>query len=209
MKNLFVCGTGTGVGKTIVAGILTEALKADYWKPVQCGDLTNTDTQTVKTLISNSKTTFHKERFSFKTPASPHLAAEIEGVEISLNDFKLPHTYNSIIAEGAGGVMVPLNTKGDMMVDLIKHLKAEVVLVSQNYLGSINHTLLTISALKNADIKMTGIVFNGEENYETEKFILNYTGLHKIGNVRTEKHFNKELILKYAASFNINLITKI
>lgn len=206
MRNLFVTGIGTGVGKTITACILAEALKVDYWKPMQCGDLEHTDTQIVKSLISNSQTIFHKEAFSFKTPASPHLAANIENVEISLNDFKLPNTSNTIIIEGSGGIMVPLNNKGDMMLDLIKHLNADVILVSQNYLGSINHTLLTFNALKAVNLKIAGIVFNGDENIETERFILNYTALPNIGNVRTEKSFNKDIILKYAASFNINLI---
>ena len=206
MKSLFVTGIGTSVGKTITACVLAEALRADYWKPVQCGDLGNSDTDIIRKLISNTKTVFHKETFAFKTPASPHLAASLEGVDICLNDFELPKSKNIIIIEGAGGLMVPLNNKGDMMIDLIKHLGSDVIIVSQNYLGSINHTLLTYNALKIANVKIAGIVFNGDENIETESFILKYTGLPNIGNVRTEETFTKELILNYAASFNINLI---
>jgi len=206
MNNYFITGTGTGVGKTIVASILTEALNADYWKPVQCGNLENTDKQIVRGLVSNSKSVFHKETFLLKTPVSPHLAASIEGVEINLNNIEIPYASNNIVIEGAGGLMVPINTKGDLMLDLIKKLRTDIILVSQNYLGSINHTLLTVSALNVANIKIAGIVFNGDENSETEKYILNYTSLPCLGKIRKEESLNKEIIIKYAKSFNINLL---
>ena len=137
-RPIFITGIGTGIGKTVVAAILTESLKADYWKPVQSGDLDNSDTMKVKSLISNDKTIFHSETFRLTHPFSPHKSAALDGIEISLNDFKLPETTNSLIIEGAGGLMVPLNDK-DLMIDLIKKLNAEVVLVIQHYLGSINH----------------------------------------------------------------------
>jgi dethiobiotin synthetase len=146
MKQLFVTGISTEVGKTVVSSILTEYLQADYWKPIQSGDLHLSDTMKVQSLVSNSKTVFHPERYRLQSPLSPHASAEIDGIQISLNDFELPQTENNLIVEGAGGLFVPLNEK-DTVIDLIERLKLPVVLVSRNYLGSINHTMLSIEAL--------------------------------------------------------------
>ena len=143
---LFVTGIGTEVGKTVISAILTEALEADYWKPVQAGDLDYSDTHKVKDLVSNSKSVFHCETHALNHPMSPHAAAERDGVEISLNDFQIPKTDNHLVIEGAGGLMVPLNRK-DCIIDLIENFGVEAVLVSRNYLGSINHTLLSVEAL--------------------------------------------------------------
>ena len=143
---LFVTGIGTEVGKTVIAAILTEALEADYWKPVQAGDLDYSDTHKVRDLVSNDKSVFHPETHALHHPMSPHAAAERDGVEISLDDFQLPQTENNLIVEGAGGLMVPLNSK-DCIIDLIEKLDIEVVLVSRTYLGSINHTLLSVEGI--------------------------------------------------------------
>ena len=143
---LFVTGIGTEVGKTVIAAILTEALEADYWKPVQAGDLDYSDTHKVRDLVSHDKSVFHPETHALHHPMSPHAAAERDGVEISLDDFQLPQTENNLIVEGAGGLMVPLNSK-DCIIDLIEKLDIEVVLVSRNYLGSINHTLLSVEGI--------------------------------------------------------------
>ncbi len=170
MKQLFVTGISTEVGKTVVSSILTEYLQADYWKPIQSGDLHFSDTMKVQSLVSNSKSVFHPERYRLQSPLSPHASAEIDGIQISLNDFVLPQTENNLIVEGAGGLFVPLNEK-DTVIDLIERLKLPVVLVSRNYLGSINHTMLSIEALKVRGIKIEGIVFNGEPTPATERFI--------------------------------------
>lgn len=200
MKKIFVTGIGTDVGKTVVSAILTEALEADYWKPVQAGDLDNSDSIKVENLISNAKTTIHSEGIRLNSPMSPHAAAAIENVKIKLTDFKLPETANTLIVEGAGGLMVPLNDK-DLIIDLIQKLDIEVVLVSQNYLGSINHTILSIDALKNRGIKVLGIIFNGESNKETEKYILNYSGLPCLGRIEQHTEINKEIVLSYKSQF--------
>ena len=170
MRRIFVTGIGTDVGKTVVSAILTEALEADYWKPIQAGDLDNSDSIKVQNLISNEKTVIHTEVIKLNSPMSPHAAAQIDNLEIKLSDFKLPETNNNLIVEGAGGLMVPLNDN-DLIIDLIEVLDVEVVLVSQNYLGSINHTILSLDALKNRGIKVLGVIFNGVENTETEKYI--------------------------------------
>lgn len=201
MRKIFVTGIGTDVGKTVVAAILTEALEADYWKPVQAGDLDNSDSIKVKNLISNSKSIIHLEGIKLSEPMSPHAAADIDSVEIDLPSFVVPRTENNLIVEGAGGLMVPLNEK-DLIIDLIEHIDAEVVLVSQNYLGSINHTILSIETLNSRGLKVIGIIFNGEENAETEKYILNYSGLKCLGRIKQHSTINKDVVLSYKTEFS-------
>ena len=172
-RQFFVTGIDTEVGKTVIAAMLTEGLEADYWKPIQAGDLQHTDTDKVKAWVSNSKTQFWKEAYAFKTPASPHYSAALENVEISLEKIQLPASSNHLIVEGAGGLMVPLNDQF-LIIDLIKKLNLPVVLVSKNYLGSINHTLLSIEMLQASKVSIKGIVFNGEAVPATENYILKY-----------------------------------
>ncbi|MDQ4140136.1 MAG: dethiobiotin synthase [Bacteroidota bacterium] len=200
MRNFFVTGIGTDVGKTVVAAILTEALQADYWKPVQSGSLDHTDTDTVKELISNQRTTFHPEAYRLQLPASPHQAADAENITLDPNKIQLPKTDNNLVIEGAGGLMVPLNSSF-LIVDLIAQLKAEVILVSRNYLGSINHTLLSIECLRQRQIPIMGIVFNGQPNPASEDFILAYSGLTKLPSVLPESEINAATITSYAAQF--------
>jgi len=203
MKKYFVTGIGTDIGKTVVAAILTEALEADYWKPVQSGDLHNSDTMKVQQLVSNSKTIFHPESYQLTQPMSPHAAARIDNIKIELSKITLPQTQNNLIIEGAGGLMVPLNDK-TLIIDLIQQLDVEVILVSQNYLGSINHTILSIDALKTRGINIAGIIFNGNENSETEKFILNHSKLRFLGRVKQHDSINKDVILSYKNQFQLN-----
>lgn len=172
----FVTGIDTEIGKTVVSAILVKGLEADYWKPVQSGDLDRTDTDRVRTWTGLPAERFHSETFRLTQPLSPHASAELDGVEIRLDQFKLPETHRPLIVEGAGGLMVPLN-KRDCMIDLIVHLGLPVVLVSRNYLGSINHTLLSIDALQKRRIPVAGLVFNGAEVPTTESVIREMTGL--------------------------------
>ncbi|QCR21420.1 dethiobiotin synthase [Pontibacter sp. SGAir0037] len=200
MKQYFVTGIGTDVGKTVAAAILTEALQADYWKPVQAGGLDFTDTDTVKSLVSNEKSFFFPEAYRLKMAASPHRAAAAEGIEIDMKGLKLPETQNNLIVEGAGGLMVPLN-KRSLVIDLVQQLGLEVVLVSRNYLGSINHTLLTAEVLRYRKIPVAGIIFNGEENTTSEDFIIKYTGLRRLPSIRQEADFCKDTVAEYAEQF--------
>lgn len=199
-KRYFVTGTGTGIGKTVISAILTEALRADYWKPVQAGSLENTDTDIVRGLVSNSESRFHPEAFRLKTACSPHAAAAIDGVDIRLGKILLPGTDNSLVMEGAGGLMVPLNSR-DMVIDLISEIEAEVILISKNYLGSINHTLLSWEALQIRDIRVKGIIFNGQPAPASEEFILSYTGYKMLGRVNEEPYFDKVVVKRYADLF--------
>ena len=199
MKRIFVTGIGTGIGKTLVSAIITEYLQADYWKPIQSGDLDNTDTMTVRRLISNSESVLHEERFRLTQPLSPHASAEIDGIEMKLNDFTTPESAKQyLVIEGAGGLMVPINNT-TTIADLIKFLDASVILVSKNYLGSINHTLLTIQELERREIPITGLVFNGECLPQTENFIINYSNLPVIFRLDNEATINKKTVQKYAA----------
>jgi dethiobiotin synthetase len=158
---LFITGIGTDVGKTIASSIIVEALQADYWKPIQAGDLENSDTLKVKSYISNSKSHFFENSYALQTPASPHYAASLDNIEIDLKKIIEPKTKNNLVIEGAGGVLVPLNDT-DCVIDLIKP-DYEVVVVSRHYLGSINHTLMTIEILKSKNLNIKGIIFSADE----------------------------------------------
>jgi len=201
-KPLFVTGIGTGIGKTLVAAVLVEKLQADYWKPIQSGDLDASDTLKVQGLVSNPKTIFHPETYRLTQPYSPHKSAELDGIVIDENKISLPQTNNTLVIEGAGGLMVPLNDHF-LMVNLISQLNAEVILVSQNYLGSINHTLLSVELLKQRGIPVKGIIFNGESNASSEEYILNYTKLQLLGRlpVLKIKSIDKEAVIKSGELF--------
>jgi dethiobiotin synthetase len=194
-KSLFVTGIGTGIGKTIVSAVLTEKLNADYWKPVQSGDLDDSDTLKVKSLISNNSSVFYPETYRLTQPYSPHKSAAIDGIEIDIDKFITPKTTNDLIIEGAGGLMVPLNDRF-LMIDLIKKLNISVVLVSQNYLGSINHTLLSVAILKQHDIDIAGIIFNGKTDTNSESYILNYTGVNVLGRLPEMEVITKAAIVE-------------
>lgn len=201
---LFITGISTDVGKTIASAIIVEALQADYWKPIQAGDLDNSDSHKIKLLVSNTKTKIYPNSYQLQTPASPHLAAELDGIIIDLNQIKEPKTKNHLVIEGAGGILVPLNDK-DCVVDLIKK-DYKVIIVSRHYLGSINHTLLTIEALKNRKIQIAGIIFNGEENTSSEAIILNKTGVKCIGRIEQEPYFDQNVVKEFADLFRENLL---
>lgn len=201
---LFITGIGTDVGKTIASAIITEALEADYWKPIQAGDLDHSDSHKIKAYLSNDKTIIHPNSYALNTPASPHLAAELDEISIDLKKITAPITDNHLVIEGAGGLFVPLNNQ-DCVIDLIKP-DYRVIVVSRHYLGSINHTLLTIEALQNRKITVAGILFNGKENQSTESIILKKTGVKCIGRIDEEPYFDQNVIQEYADLFRENLL---
>lgn len=198
---IFITGIGTGIGKTIVSAVITEKLMADYWKPIQSGDLDNSDTLKVKSLISNKTTRFHPEAYRLTQPFSPHKSAAIDKITIDIQNIILPETDNQLVIEGAGGLMVPLNNNF-LMIDLIRQLNARVIVVSQNYLGSINHTLLSLHALKVYNIPVMGIVFNGAKDIYSKSYILNYSGLTELGQIPVYDPINKKSIIKATALIN-------
>lgn len=198
MKIIFVTGTGTDVGKTLISAIVTEALQADYWKPVQAGYADGTDSLRVRDMLSNKKTKIHPELYKLKMPASPHLAAPAEDVKIRIKDIvaHVPKTKNILTIEGAGGLMVPLNEK-QLTVTLIKKLKAKVIIVSKNELGSINHSLLTAAVLKKEKIHVAGWIFT-EEYKSYEEDIAKWSGYPVIAKVKHLPLISKEIIREEA-----------
>lgn len=205
-KRIFIAGIGTEVGKTFCSAIVVEALKADYWKPIQAGELNDLDSLWVRDFISNDISEFHTERYLLSEPMSPHAAAKLDDVHITLADFKSPDTANILVIEGAGGLMVPLNEEGDMIVDLIPQVADETILISKNYLGSINHTLLSIALLKNRGIQLKGIIFNGDPNPETEEIIIKSTGVTCLGRIPMADSNLKEFIKEQADSLYNSLV---
>jgi len=199
--NLFITGIGTNVGKTIVSAILTESLKADYWKPVQSGVLDVKDSDTIKSLISNSKTIIHPEIYLLNEPLSPHFAAKLDGIEINIELIHLPQTNNHLIIEGAGGLLVPLN-QTHFVVDIAKKIECQIVLVISNYLGCINHTLLSINYLKANNFKIHSLVFNGDFENEVKEPIIKSLHNTNILHIPFIKPIYKDSIFNISENIN-------
>ena len=199
---IFITAIGTDCGKTIVSSIFTEALHADYWKPIQAG--LPRDTDVVKSLVSNKASFFFSEAYLLKHPESPHSAAKKENIIIQLDTIVPPKTDRDLIIEGAGGMLVPLNDT-DYVIDIAQRLNAPTVLVANIYLGSINHTLLSVQELKRRGLEILGIIFNGEENVASEEIILQKSGYKRLLRIKKEKEINKEIIKRYAWELKENL----
>lgn len=205
MTGFFVTGIGTDVGKTLVCAILCEALHADYWKPLQAGNLGFTDSDVVRSLLSNPVSRVHSELYRLNEPLSPHAAAKIDGVAIDIAKFECPRTERTLIVEGAGGLLVPLS-RGVTIRNVIEKLQLPVILVSRNYLGSINHTLLTIEALKSKNIPIHGIIFNGEANAESEHYILESSEVRLLGRIGIEEMIDQAAVRRNAEQLRKSLV---
>ncbi len=201
-QTFFITGISTEVGKTVAAAIVTEALKADYWKPVQAGELDHCDTKKVAQLVTNEKSQFHPNSYALNTPMSPHAAAAIDNVRIEITEVVAPVTDNHLVVEGAGGVLVPLNDT-DTILDLILP-SYKVIVVSRHYLGSINHTLLTLQLLQGKGFEVA-VIFSGEEHPTTEAVIKKMTGVTVIGRIDEEPYFDQNVVKEYAALFREQL----
>ncbi|MCS7020061.1 MAG: dethiobiotin synthase [Bernardetiaceae bacterium] len=199
-RPLFITAIGTDSGKTLVSAIVTEALQADYWKPVQSG--LPRDTETVQSLVSNTVSQFHREAYLLREPLSPHASAAIDGVQIELNRIHLPITPNRLVIEGAGGILVPLNDT-DFVIDLAERFAAEVILVANLYLGSINHTLLSVAELKRraaaGKCSIKGLIFNRCPVETSEQIILRHAGLPCLLRIGNHETVTKDLVKHYAA----------
>lgn len=204
MNKYFITGIGTDVGKTIVSAILTEALKADYWKPVQSGVSDGTDKGLISSLITNTTSVCHNESYSFQEPASPHLAASLENQKIKLEQMHLPDTQNDLIIEGAGGILVPLNDS-NYVIDLAQEFEADVILVCRNYLGCINHSLLSIDYLVKNNFPVKGIVLVGNFDKAVKLAITNYSELPVLAEIPEMSEISKETILNQAQKVNVSL----
>lgn len=197
---IFITGIGTDVGKTLVSKILCRVWSADYWKPMQSGDLHALDSQKVAS-IQDENFQVIPEQFLLSQPLSLHAAAEIDGIQLKVTDFKLPDTERNLIVEGAGGLLVPMNSDGDTILTLIQHLKIPVVLVSRHYLGSINHTLLSVKALKSQQIPILGIIFVGKALPGTEEVISMHTNLPILAKIPILEPFTDETIEAYCETY--------
>ncbi|MFH6603339.1 dethiobiotin synthase [Maribacter algicola] len=204
MKRFFVTGISTEVGKTVTAAIIAEALEADYWKPIQAGDLDKSDSHTVKKLVSSKKTVIHKSSYELKSAMSPHAAAKIDNITIELDKLREPETENHLVIEGSGGLLVPLNDHDTIMDIIMPNYK--VIVVSRHYLGSINHTLLTIESLQQRGYEIA-ILFNGKENVMTESIITKKAGAPVLGRIDEETKIDKEVVKKYANVFRPVLLS--
>ena len=194
-KKYFITGIGTDVGKTIVSAVVCEALKATYWKPVQSGSEDGTDRATVESLCSPAVKTI-PESYVFKAPVSPHLAAELENDTIDISKLQVPQVTGNLVVEGAGGLMVPI-THEYLYADWISEKQLPTIVVSRHYLGSINHTLLTIRQLQQLGVPIAGIIYVGEENKDTEQVIQHFTGgIHVLGRIDWAKQLTKDFIVE-------------
>lgn len=180
-ETFFLTGIGTDVGKTVVSAILAQALKAHYWKPVQAGDLDNSDSIKIGRLAP--KATVLPEAFKLQHPMSPHAAANLEGRSIDLSELQVPQITGPLLIEGAGGLLVPFNNQGDTWLDWLKQNPMPIVLVSRHYLGSINHSLLTAKVLQDTGLIIRGWIFVGDENKDTEQIILSTTKVPMIARI--------------------------
>lgn len=205
-NRIFITGIGTGVGKTLTAACVTEALQADYWKPVQTGLEEGTDTETVRGLVSNAVSVCHKEVYCLREPASPHLAARLEQVRIEVAPILqqadiIQPADRWLVIEGAGGLMVPLN-EDVFTLDLIRELKAQVIIVAQNYLGSINHSLLTAKVLQHSGIAVLGWIFSGE--YHTnENEVVRWSGYRKLGRIERAEKVDRAFVKEQAGKLRV------
>jgi dethiobiotin synthetase len=202
---IFVTGIGTGIGKTLVSAILTRSLEADYWKPIQAGFADGTDSEWIKDTLTGTSSLVYPEVYKLSMPASPHIAARQENISISIKNIceQIPKNSRTLIVEGAGGLLVPLNNH-EFITDLIKALGAKVVLVSRNYLGSINHSLLTARVCREMRIPVIGWIFNDQYlDYESE--IVHWSNFPKIASVPFFEHINGIFINSQAAAISRQL----
>lgn len=199
-KKYFVTGIDTDSGKSLVSSILVEALRADYWKPIQAG--TPTDSDYVRDLVDSS-TCIHPEAYALKHPMSPHAAAYLEGEEVKMEHIQMPEVDNHLVVEGAGGIMVPLNDQA-LIIDIAKKFDLEVILVSRNYLGSINHTLLSLEVLKKYELNVAGIIFNGPSTPTTEDYILKYSQVKCLGRIPQLEKIDQKVIKELATEIDLN-----
>jgi dethiobiotin synthetase len=196
MNGYFVTGTDTNVGKTVLSALLVAALDAVYWKPVQTGASEGTDRESVRTWSEATDDRLPLERFRFDPPVSPHLASREAGIPIALDAFHLPEAPagRQWIVEGAGGVMVPLNER-ELMRDLIRRIGFPVIVAARTSLGTINHTLLTLAALREARLPICGVALIGDENIENRRAIEHYGNVRVVGHIPILENINRAALL--------------
>lgn len=199
-RKIFITGIGTDVGKTLASAVLAEAWQADYWKPIQAGNLEQLEADYVQSLVTNNKTVIHPTQVLLKTPCSPHYAAKLDEISIQPENLDIPNTNNTLLIEGAGGLMVPLQ-QDFLILDLIKFWKLPVVVVSRNYLGSVNHTLLTLEVLRINQVSVLGLVFTDTDAWDSMEYIRRKSQLPVIGHIPYLPEVTPQRISEVAARF--------
>jgi dethiobiotin synthetase len=196
-ERFFITGTDTGVGKTVVSALLCAALDAYYWKPIQTGTREGTDSRTVTRIAERPRAKILPEAYRFAPPVSPHLAAQKAGVRIDFDKIRMPEigVKENLIVEGAGGALVPIND-AQLMTDLMKHLALPVLLVTRTTLGTINHTLLSLAALRTARLTVRGVIMAGKPNADNRKAIEHYGRTKVVGVVPPLKRLNRSSLLE-------------
>jgi dethiobiotin synthetase/malonyl-CoA O-methyltransferase len=177
MPGIFVTGTDTGVGKTMVSAWLVRSWGGEYWKPVQSGTIEAWDADPVRAAAPGA--IVHPSTYALSAPLSPHEAARLEGVTIRLDAFHLPAARRPLVVEGAGGALVPLNDR-DLMVDLMIHLDLPVLVVARSGLGTINHTLMTVAVLRDRGARIAGVVLNGPPNPANRQAIEHFADVNVV-----------------------------
>ena len=208
-SRFFITGTDTGIGKTVASALLCAALEAIYWKPIQTGARNGTDTQTVRHLAELASHQTLPEVYRFAPPVSPHLAAQRAGVRIDLQRIRLPRRplSTNLVVEGAGGVLVPINST-ELMVDLMKRLSLPVLLVSRTALGTINHTLLSLAALRRAKLSIRGVILVGRRNTDNRKAIEHYGDVQVVGWIPILRVLGRQALLRvFNAEFDAKAVT--
>lgn len=205
MERIFVTGIGTGIGKTFVSAILAKALDADYWKPVQAGFSEGTDSEWVANMLKDTGSVVHPEVYRLAKPASPHIAAREEGITIDIKNIcsRIPANNRNLLIEGAGGLLVPLNNSA-FVADLIKEMGAKVILVSRNYLGSINHSLLTARVCREMQLPVIGWIFN-DQYLDYEEEIVHWSNFPRIASIPYSENINGTFINSQAAAIRKQL----
>jgi len=195
-ERFFITGTDTGVGKTIASALLCASLDAMYWKPIQTGTVEGTDSDTVKKISGIKRERVLPEVYRFAPPVSPHLAARLAGKKIQLAQVRIPEIARrgNLVVEGAGGVLVPINGT-QYMIGLMKHLRLPVLLVARTALGTINHTLLSLAALRDARIDVRGVIMSGDQNLENRKAVERYGKVSVVGWIPTLRVLDRKSLL--------------
>jgi dethiobiotin synthetase len=190
-KHLFITGIGTDVGKTVVSGALCAQLNLPYWKPVQTGADDASDSDWIRR--SQAATRIYPSIYSFSPPVSPHLAAKLAQQTIELETLLKNAPKERTVIEGAGGLMVPLNEKSTM-VNLMLGLDCEAIVVSRHYLGSLNHTLMTLRLLQLSGVQLKGLIFSGQNDEESESIIIKHSGVPVLGRVGPLVRFDRDTL---------------
>lgn len=204
----FITGTDTDVGKTIASSWMMLHLNANYWKPIQSGLDGSIDRETVQEITGFDESRFLPSTYELQQPLSPHEAAKRDGVSIDMSSLTIPQSDRPLVVEGTGGLMVPLNEK-HLIIDLIKKLELPIVLVCRSTLGTINHTLLSIEAIKQRGLPIAGLIINGPKTHHNRKALEEYSNIPVITEIDWLKPLTKKALLSIQPEMNVSTLKRV